>query len=353
MKKHAPTKLLIFNYVMDKSHPALAHQVDVVESLSLYFDFVTVITGHSNLKINEIPENVQIVSTNWRPDSNFRNVLNFYKKFFNSLRGNKYTCVFSHMTLIQSFLVAPILRVIRVRHYVWYAHAQNSIYLKIVYFFSNGLLTSTRGSCPIRGSKVKYLGQSVDENIFDNKLCKETDKLYRGVHIGRLDPAKNIEKIIETFIVCKKNIPNLNLTFVGNPSNKNSEKYISEIKDFWRSEIDSGSLTFLPAIPRDEIPQYLSNFDFFIHGFVGSLDKTLIEATLCKLPVVTLNVEYHNEFGSWPGCEIDLVSELDYILNCKKDTLMQELEIRRKIAIKNHSLARWIENLSITLLNGI
>lgn len=352
MKKHAPTRLLIFNYVMDKSHPALAHQVDVVESLSRYFDFVTVITGQTNLKISEIPENVQVVSTNWKPDSNIRNVLNFYKEFLNTIRGNKFTCVFSHMTLIQSLLIAPILRMLGVRHYVWYAHAQNSIYLRIVYFLSNGLLTSTKGSCPIRGAKVKYLGQSVDENIFNNKLINRSGKLYRGVHIGRLDPAKGIQEIIESFVICRKNNPKLTLTFIGNPSNRNSEKYISEIKHSWRSEIDSGSITFLPAIPRDEIPKCLSHFDFFIHGFVGSLDKTLVEATLCKLPVATLNIEYHNQFGSWPGCEINLVSELNYILNCHEDKLMLEVENRRNLAIENHSRVRWIENLVTILRNG-
>lgn len=352
MKKHAPTRLLIFNYVMDKSHPALAHQVDVVESLSRFFDFVTVITGYSNLKKSEISENVQIISTNWKPDNNICNVLSFYKTFLAVLWRYQFTCVFSHMTLIQSFLAAPFLRIIRVKHYVWYAHAQNSIYLKFVYVLSNGLLTSTKGSCPIRGPKVKYLGQSVDENIFDNNLINRSGKSYRGVHIGRLDPAKGIQEIIESFVICKTNNPKLTLTFIGNPSNRNSEKYISEIKHSWRSEIDSGSITFLPAIPRNDIPKCLSDFDFFIHGFVGSLDKTLVEATLCKLPVATLNVEYHNQFGSWPGCEINLVSELNYILNCQEDKLMLEVEKRRNLAIENHSRVRWIENLVTILINS-
>ena len=98
-------KLLILNYVMDPVHPALAHQVDVVESLAPNFNSVTVLTGFSNYQAKA--PNVEIISTNWHEDRNIQNVLNFYLKFFKLLITRKFNLVFSHMTLIQSFLIAP------------------------------------------------------------------------------------------------------------------------------------------------------------------------------------------------------------------------------------------------------
>ena len=351
MKTNKSSRLLILNYVMDRSHPALAHQAEVVFSLSKYFDFITVITGNSNMKVSELPKNVEVVSTHWRENSNLRNVLVFYIKLVSAIRKNRFDSVFSHMALIQSFLVAPLLKFLRIKHYVWYAHAQNSLYLRLVYKFADNIVTSTQGSCPIQGNKVVYLGQSVDEKVFKNEIKIQTKTLNRGIHIGRLDPSKNIDKIIESIIECRKTYPSLSITFVGNPSGKKSEIYLLDIKKRWKNEIDSGHIIFNPAIPRSEIPIYLANFDFFVHGFVGSLDKTLVESTMCKLPVATLNVEYHNEFGLWPGCKIDLVNELNFILSADRTTLLHELERRRQIAIEKHSQEGWTERLSRILHN--
>jgi len=115
----------------------------------------------------------------------------------------------------------------------------------------------------------------------------------------------------------------------------------------------NGWLNFRGSIPRSETPKILGGNDIFIHGYQGSLDKTLIEATLVGLPVATINLEYHAEFGVW-GSEDEsqnsLAKQIEYLKSLTLERLASELKARRDIAVEKHSLEKWIEKL-IAVLN--
>jgi len=343
-------KLLVLNYVMDKTHHALAHQADIVEELAKEFDSITVITGKNNYQ-NKL-SNLEIISTNWIPDRNIFNILNFYKVFCFCLRKDKYTSIFSHMTLIQSFLILPITKILKIRHYVWYAHAKNSLYLKITSKFATNILTSTKGSCPILGQKIIYLGQAIDQNKFHfKKEFKFIGKKF--IHIGRLDPSKNIDLLIATIYAHRKFDSEVNLTLIGNASTKSSENYVNELRQKWDFALNEGWLVIQPAIPREKMPTTLINYDIFIHAFIGSLDKTLLEATFVGLPVITLNKEYQNEFGFWGNDGNSLLEEVQGFYNRNSIEVIDEVISRKDLAIKNHSFNQWIKELAVILRGQI
>lgn len=349
-KPHGSTdfsdNLLVLNYVMDPTHPALAHQVEVVEQLALRFSSVTVLTGHSNW-VPTAP-NIRVFSTNWRPGHNFENIFNFYRIFFQIIRNNEFVSVFSHMTSVQSCLIGPFLRFRKTNHFLWYAHAQNSLILRIAYFWVTKLVTSTTGSCPLSGAKILYLGQSIDQAIFNARL-NPNFPLRRFIHIGRADPSKNYNLMIETISYFRKFHSGLRLELVGSPSGPVQAAELAKIKQHWSDEIDLGWLVFSPAIPRAHVPELLNKHDVFIHAFKGSLDKTLIESTMTAMPVVTINQEYLNEFGSWGGEPISLKSEIEALLNLEEGNLSNEVNRRTVCAIDTHSSKKWFDNLEIWL----
>jgi hypothetical protein len=73
------------------------------------------------------------------------------------------------MTSVQSAFISPITRIIRLRHYLWFAHTSNGIFLKVSRLLSNGIITSTPGSCPLKGNKVYPIGQSINSKNFRKK----------------------------------------------------------------------------------------------------------------------------------------------------------------------------------------
>ena len=87
----------------------------------------------------------------------------------------------------------------------------------------------------------------------------------------------------------------------------------------------------------------LNGNDVFIHAFQGSLDKTLIEATLAGLPVITINNEYLNEFGTWSqrNTSIDLDNEFSAFMSSPNDQIAKLCKTRQQIAITKHSFDQW------------
>jgi len=338
--------LLVLNYVMDRTHPALSHQVDVVEGLAKYFATVTVLTGSNSYSPS--CQNINVISSDWAQGKNLRNVLNFYYHFYLVIRQKRYSSVFSHMTLVQSSLVAPILRILNIKHYVWYAHAKKTFFLSWTHFWANAIITSTRGSCPLQGEKVLYLGQSVDPVQFPQR-SRLGFPLTKCVHVGRMDRSKNLGEIISTVEELRLKFPLLTLTLVGNPSSPDSIEYVTDLKLSWGKALASGWLTFEHAIPRAQVPEKLLENDIFIHAFSGSLDKSLVEATLTGMPVVTINQEYINEFGSWKNGDNSLNIELTSLLEKSESEVKREVHLRVLLGVSNHSFTTWILRLTSIL----
>ena len=333
---------------MDLDDPALSHQVEAVNNLAGSFSTVTVVTGRVGRY--SVKDNVKVISLNWQPDKPLRNILKLYRVVIPLLKGAN--VVFSHMTEVQSFLIGPITRFKNIPHYLWYAHAHKSFFLSASYKFVNGIITSTTGSCPIGGHKVHVVGQAINPNVFFRKISFTGD-FIKLCHIGRFDSSKNIAEIIDVVHGLRRLNSKLNLTLVGNPSNLKQEEYASDIKRKYVDFVESGWLTFKPAIPRDEIPNILGEQNLFIHAYRGSLDKTLVEATLFGMPVITSNEEYLSEFGRWKEVNLrgsTLLDEAEAFFSSSDDHRNFELVRRQNVALENHGLDQWAAKISAILL---
>lgn len=342
-----PKKLLILNYSMDEADRIFSHQQQIVAGLGSYWGEIHVITGKVG-SYSSLP-NVFVYNSGWVPGKRLGSVFRFLRIFLKVTQQNDFHAIFSHMTEVQSFLIAPFCRFMKFRHFLWYAHASHSKYLKFVAFFANKIITSTPGSCPITGGKVLAIGQSVNEKQF-KFIDLENKPLLNSVHFGRLDKSKGIQEIIDLSSKIRTKHPGFTLTLIGNPSNAENLEWANEIRNRYASE--SNWVRFVAGANRSELPELIGRFDVMLHAFQGSLDKTLIEATMVGIPVVTLNREYHKEFGSWSteSNSSSLENELLAVLNLDFTQLKSRLEFRRAMAVKNHSFDTWIAKLNQVFL---
>jgi glycosyltransferase involved in cell wall biosynthesis len=346
MQNKISKSLLIVNHCMDISHPALAHQSEVALALANNFNKVFILTGEINGV--SIPSNVQIYS--YKPKYNLLPIMiiKFSVLFLYLITTRKIDIVFSHMSSRHSALMGPILKASMKKHVLWYAHKSKPFTLIVSYFFINQLVTSTKGSCPIEGSKVLYIGQSIDESNFDMKDISNS-KLENFVHIGRFDPSKDIDLIISEFLKLRRVYSDIKLTIIGNPSDTESLEYKNSLEEKYFEYLHHGVITFQPSVKRTDVGKVLTDFDVFLHAFRGSLDKTLLEATLVGLPVITLNLEYTNNFGTWCTNVNNPNILLDELLCLKKmpvENRNERIQQRRALALKEHTLSKWIEKLT-------
>jgi glycosyltransferase involved in cell wall biosynthesis len=331
---------------MDENDPIFSHQIEAVRSLSLNFEKISVITSRIGNEI-VVPANVEVILCRWIQGRTFENVFRFFITVARTFSTAKPDVIFSHMTEVQSSLLSLFTRVMRIPHFLWYAHASKSFYLRICSVLCTGIVSSTSGSCPVNGSKVYLIGQAIDSDQF--YFSKHKSSWSKFVHVGRFDPSKKIDEIVQTIFADKNRMKSITFTQIGDPSSNIHTNYKKETAIRFKDLLDKDIVYFKHSVARNELPLILGKYDVFIHAFEGSLDKTLIEATMSGLPVITVNSEYRKIFGSWSDNQfVDLKSELDAFLLLTKEAHVIEREIlqRRAISVKMHSQAIWIDNLT-------
>ena len=340
------SNLLVINYAMDEKSQVFSHQIELVNQLSAKFDQITVLTAQVGVCNTE--KNVKVISFEWTEGKRVSSLVRFLKIFIKTIRSEKFTVLFSHMTSVQSAFISPITRIIKLKHYLWFAHTSNGIFLKVSRLLSDGIITSTPGSCPLNGNKVFPIGQSINSKKFRKKI-QNSESIKNLVHIGRFDPSKNIKEIVYEVKKLRINFPDLKLEVIGSPSSDIYKDYELNIKAKFNSEVQLGWLKFTPHITRSSLPEILQTYDCFIHSFQGSLDKTMVEATFSGLPVITINNEYRKIFRSWnlndTGMNNSLKDEAQLLLNLNGDKRQSEVDRRYVVAVEQHELTGWIDRL--------
>ena len=341
-----PNNLLILNYVMDENDKLLSHQVEIVNLISRKFDHVYVLTG----KIGKITlqDNISLFSYNWVEGKKFSNTLKLIKVFLKVKKNKSVSILFSHMTFSQSLIILPFTKIFKMKHFLWYAHKSHNIYLKLTHRLFDGIVTSTRDSCPIKTGKIFPIGQTIQANKF---LIKSNTNypITKLIHIGRFDPIKRISDIILAVQKVRNEFPSLTLDLFGSPTSNLSFKYEEEVKLKFQHASDQGWLRFYPGVPRGEVSSLLLASHAFIHSCDAALDKVLLEASISRLPVVTINQEFLKFFGSWEVLvdfkEINLEDELRALINVKLEELNRVLDQRYQATVDHHELNGWTQRL--------
>ncbi len=342
-------KLLVINYAMDENDPIFSHQAEAVNEISKYFSEICVLT--SRLGTYPSKENVKVESTAWQRGRSFRNLIQFYKSYYSLMKREEIDIVFCHMTDVQSALIAIHAKIFKKPHYLWYAHKSKSIFLSFAQLFVTGLITSTSGSLPINNPKVHIIGQAINPEKFKFEVRQKFEFL-NFVHFGRLDESKRIAEIVKSLEHERHHNPGIRLTLFGDPTRSGSESYVQKI--LLAAQIDNNDawIEIKPSVPRNIIGGLLSSFDVFIHGYLGSLDKTLLEATFVGIPVVTANPEFLAIFGSWNRNGFSSLSEeVESLRAIPESELRFDLEKRQSMARANHSLDSWSFRVA-QILNG-
>ncbi len=331
---------------MDEKSQVFSHQIELVNKLASHFNSVTVLTGH--IGHCRVSNNIKVINFEWVAGKRVSSLLRFLTTFSKTIKKERFSVLFSHMTSTHSAFISPITKFLGLKHYLWYAHTSDGVFLRVSKLLSNGIITSTSGSCPLVGEKIYPIGQSIDKNKFEKQLQAHYP-IKKLIHIGRLDPSKNVGLIIKSVESLRKRYPELTLEIVGSPSSDFHKQYSQDLISKFSSHLYNSWLKFTPYILREDLPKYLRGKDGFIHSFQGSLDKTLVEATFSGLPVITINREYLNIFGSWRSGDnyedLSLESEAWALFKMSEDDIKREIDRKYALAVSQHEITGWVDRL--------
>ncbi len=349
-------RLIVVNYSMSSKNLVFSHQREVVLALSQFFETVEVFT--TELGSEYLPKNVKVFLLPWRVRSPLRNLTTVLKGVYPVLIRNRTSVLFTHMTDAHAVILAPLTWLLRMRHILWYAHAENSKFLVWSSFFVSNIVSSTNGSCNLSLNKAKicYINQGISNKSFPYKN-RSYERFRKVLYYGRLDPSKNIHLFPSLLLELNRSGDVYTLDIFGRPANLESEKYFFNVRSSDQVKIQESSINFHGSIERVSVSNVAETFDVFLNLFSGSLDKTLVEATFMGMPVVTWNIEYCLQFGTWSNFPVSetidfIVKEFEALDSMKNTALQDEITMRLNQAIKSHSFEGWVDRLVRVLKKG-
>lgn len=280
----------------------------------------------------------------------------FYKYIWQERKN--YDGVFVHMNQIYVILGGLFWRMWRKRISLWYAHGYVPFSLLISEKFLNTIFTSTKSGCRLESDKIKIVGQGIDASKFKKDDARiVTDNIFRILFVGRISPIKDIETLIEAIdIICadqELSGINFQVDIVGGVGLKEQEEYFDKLKRMVSEKNLGGVVNFVGPVPSYQVVDYLKKADFFVNtSHTGSLDKVILEAMACEVPIGSCNEslldilgKYKDELMFEKGGYVDLAKIIKKIIILDHDGRKELGRELREIVIQDHSLNGLIKNI--------
>ncbi len=282
-------RLLVITQVMDIEHPILGFFHRWVEELAKHVEQVSVICLEEGK--HQLPSNVSVYSLGKETGKGKLQILLTFYKLIWKLR-KEYDNVFVHMNQIYVILGAPFWRAQGKKVGLWYAHGAVSTSLKIAVPLTNYVFTSTKEGLRIETKKRVLVGQGIDTTNF-KVVPKQTSDTLRLITVGRISRSKNLETLLNACSLLRQQGVHSLFKIVGAPITDEEKVYATKMRALTTDLDLSDCVEWVGGVFNHELPPILQQSDVFIHdGSTNSLDKALLEASLCGCIVVSSNPAY-------------------------------------------------------------
>lgn len=324
-------RLLIITQVIDEQDSVLGFFCGWVREFAKHVEEVHIIClrkGTYNL-----PKNVHVYSLGKEQNqSRLQYLVRFYK--YTIAFRNQYDSVFIHMNQIYAILGFPIWLLLRKKVAMWYAHGKVSLSLKVATWCVDTVFASTKEGFNIETKKLFLVGQGIDTGLF--KLQSAYQK-HHLVTVGRISRIKNLDTIVQAVQQLQVEYGDVSLSIVGDTISQEDSVYKKELLEYIQEHKLSSHVSFDGPKKHQELPVIFGSAHCFVNmSDTGSLDKTLLEALSCGVPVVSSNKAFSQLMPSADSVVTQSVPDL-----VNKVKLVFDSTIRpsyRSIVEQNHSL---------------
>ncbi len=363
-------KLLIITQKVDINDDVLGFFHNWIEEFAKHCESVIVICLQKGEY--DFPENVKVLSLGKGPrkenafDARAKRQGKVYAKVFSFLDKIKYSwnfykyiwkerknydAVFVHMNPEYVVLGGLPWRLWNKKTGLWYAHGTVNLKLRLAEKLADIIFTSTESGFHLASKKKKVVGQGIDTEKFKPRPeIRKNDGVFKIISIGRISPVKDYETLINAIEILAKGGLKLSVDIVGATGLPKQEKYLSDLKKMVAEKNLSGTINFSGSISNKDIAPQLQSADLFVNmSHTKSLDKAILEAMACGLPVLTCNEalkgvlgEYETEL-MYPKKNLKALAEkIKFIMDLgqgKKEAISVDM---REIVVKNHGLENFI-----------
>ncbi len=244
----------------------------------------------------------------------------------------------------------------------WYTHKAVTWKTRAMLAASRRVLTASRESFRLASKKVKVLGHGIDTKKFQassSKLQVPSFK-FKIITVGRISPVKNLEALISAIniLVNEKRLENIVLEIFGIAATSQDQGYLDSLQMLVKKANLEKFVSFKGAIPHSQIAGVYQSAELFVNlSATGSVDKAVLEAAACEVPVVTSNEAFFEMLKPFEELCLVKASAADVAEKLGRQIALSDSDRQalganlRRIVVENHGLNRLakeiVENIKL------
>lgn len=346
-------RLLLFNLATDADDPVLGFTTTWINALAARCEAVDVVTMRVG-KLAVAP-NVQVFSVGKeRGYGEARRAFEFYRILLRLLRQHHYDACFAHMMQLFAVMGAPLLKLYRVPMTLWYAHKATGRMLQAAEKLVDHVVTSTADGFRLPSRKLHIIGQGIDTVAFAPATAiANTSQPFTLVSIGRIAPVKRLEIIIAAVkTLHDQGLTDVRLRLIGEATTADRD-YLQQLQQMVGDGQLETVVTFTGGMPYAAVAYEYQQADVMVNmSATGSMDKAVLEAMACGLPVMTANEAFAEMLAPWgnllyipPASPEVLPVRLKRLVQMSPDERADLGTQLRALVVEQHSIARLTDQL--------
>lgn len=170
--------------------------------------------------------------------------------------------------------------------YYWKAHPHVSGWTNLSARAATRVFTSTPAAFPLGLPHVVVIGQGVDVRAFAPQPQPIVADL---VTVGRITPAKGLDQMLRAVSRHNARFGSRVTLDVYGPTMADDGAYVRLLEDMTAAADLSGLVVFKGPVHQDTLPSVLGRYRLFLNFSKTALDRTVVEAMACGLPVLSTN----------------------------------------------------------------
>ncbi|MBI2624115.1 glycosyltransferase family 4 protein [Candidatus Parcubacteria bacterium] len=297
------------------------------------------------------PSNVRIFSLGKEAGAGkFRQLLGFMR--FGWQLTREADGVFCHQNPIYTILAAPWAKMRRRRLVSWYTHKSVDFKLRLMHRLADVVLTASPESFRLPSQKTRVVGHGIDTEEFrpaaDILSERASGRRFRMIAVGRLSPVKRYELPIAALaVMAPEEREGVTLTIIGDPGLAGQGSYREKLRRLARDRGVEVAVQFLGGVAHDRIVRSYQEADVLVHSSeTGSMDKVVLEAMACGLPVVSSSEAFRQMLSPWTHLltfekdnAYELADRLEQLRRMAPEERRELGQALREIVVKEHNLS--------------
>ncbi len=341
-------RLLICTQAVDLDDPVLGFFHRWIEEFARHAECIHVLCLREGR--HALPTNVIVHSLGKEQGRPMLGTLTYSARFlaFTWKFRKEYDAVFIHMNPEYLALGGLLWRVLGKKIGLWYVHKNISYPLRFAALFANHVFTVSEHTFPLRTVHALALGHGIDTCTFAASSPHPGGE-FHTVTIGRIAENKNTRLIAEVMLEVATACPNVRCDIYGVAAPGAERRYESKLREWLKGHDAEASVRLCGPVTHARVPGILAQTDAFVSvSETGGVDKAVLEAMACSVPVVSASAAHAQLFAEvCPDLIADESVESLKKRLCELYRMSPEerhaLGLRlREIVVKNHSLDRLI-----------